>query len=210
MQEPGSLLALLATVTAISLTGVMAPGPVTAVAITKGATRKEAGALIAVGHGIVEVPVIVLIGLGFAAFMSVPGVRIAVGIVGGGVLIWMGLGMLRTRPQAFDQRCEVAGGCVLAGLTTTAANPYWFVWWATVGAALVVSASAWGLVGLVAFAVTHWLCDLGWLSFLSWGVFTSRRIWTPTVYRAVLAVCGAVLLGFGIYFITSGVGQAIS
>lgn len=210
MQEPGSLLALLATVTAISLTGVMAPGPVTAVTITKGAARKEAGALIAVGHGIVEVPVIVLIGLGFAAFMAVPGVRVAVGIVGGGVLIWMGLNMLRTRPQAFEQRREVAGGCVLAGLTTTAANPYWFVWWATVGAALVVSASAWGLVGLLAFAVTHWLCDLGWLSFLSWGVFTSKRIWTPTVYRVVLAVCGAVLLGFGIYFISSGVGQAIS
>lgn len=210
MQEPASFIALLATVTAISLTGVMAPGPVTAVTITKGAARKEAGALIALGHGIVEVPVIVLIGLGFAAFMAVPGVRIVVGVLGGGVLIWMGLSMLRTRPQAFEQRREVAGGCVLAGLTTTAANPYWFVWWATVGAALVVSASAWGLVGLVAFAVTHWLCDLGWLSFLSWGVFTSRRIWTPTVYRVVLAVCGAVLLGFGIYFIGSGLGQALS
>ncbi len=210
MQEPGSFVALLATVTAISLTGVMAPGPVTAVTITKGAARKEAGALIAVGHGIVEVPVIVLIGLDFAAFMVVPGVRVAVAVLGGGVLIWMGMNMLRTPPQAFEQRREVARGCVLAGLTTTAANPYWFVWWATVGAALAVSASAWGLVGLVAFAVTHWLCDLGWLSFLSWGVFTSKRIWTPSVYRAVLAVCGVVLLGFGVYFIASGFGQALT
>lgn len=208
MQEAGSLIALLATVTAISLTGVMAPGPVTAVTITKGAARKEAGALIAVGHGIVEMPMILLIGLGFATVMAVPEVKALVGIIGGGVLLWMGLGLLRTKPQAFEQRREVAGGCVLAGLTTTVANPYWFVWWATVGAALVVSAGAWGWLGLVAFALTHWLCDLGWLSFLSWGVFTSRRIWTPTVYRIVLAVCGGVLLGFGVYFIVSGAGQA--
>ncbi len=208
MQEPGSLIALLATVTAISLTGVMAPGPVTAVTITKGAARKEAGALIAVGHGIVELPMIVLIGLGFAAIMTVPGIKAVVGIIGGAVLLWMGLGLLRTRTQAFEQRREVARGCVLAGLTTTVANPYWFVWWATVGAALVVSASAWGLLGLAAFAVTHWLCDLGWLSFLSWGVFTSRRIWTPAVYRGVLMVCGVVLLGFGVYFIVTGAGQA--
>jgi len=209
MQEPGSLFALLATATAISLTGVMAPGPVTAVTVTKGALRKEAGALIAVGHGLVEVPVIVLIGLGLAAFMAVPGVKGVVGLLGGGVLIWMGLGMLRTSPQAFEQRREVGKGCVLAGLTTTVANPYWFVWWGTVGAALVASATAWGVVGLAAFALTHWLCDLGWLSFVSWGVFTSRRVWTPAVYRGILAVCGVVLLGFGAYFIATGAGQIL-
>jgi len=81
------------------------------------------------------------------------------------------------------------------------------VWWATVGATLVASAGAWGLVGIAAFAVTHWLCDVGWLSFLSWGVFTSRRFQTPTVYRAVLVVCGAVLLGFGAYFLARGAGS---
>jgi threonine/homoserine/homoserine lactone efflux protein len=139
--------------------------------------------------------------------MSGPWVQVAVGIAGGIVLLWMGLGMLRTRPQAFDERRDVAGGCVLAGVTTTLANPYWLVWWATVGATLVASAGAWGLVGIAAFAVTHWLCDVGWLSFLSWGVFTSRRFQTPAVYRAVLVVCGAVLLGFGAYFLARGAGS---
>jgi len=204
MQEHGSLIALLATVTAISLTGVIAPGPVTAITVTKGVHRKEAGLLIALGHGIVEMPIILLVWLGFATVMSGQWPRIVVGIAGGAVLIWMGIGMLRTRTQAFDERLDVAKGCVAAGVTTTLANPYLLVWWVTVGATLIASAGAWGLIGVVAFAVTHWLCDAGWLSFLSWGVFTSRRFLTPALYRAMIAVCGVVLLGFGVYFLASG------
>jgi threonine/homoserine/homoserine lactone efflux protein len=206
MEGNGSLVALLVTVTAISLTGVMAPGPVTAVTITKGATRREAGALIALGHAIVELPMIVLIALGFAAVMAVPGVKTAVGLLGGAVLVWMGVSMLRTPTASLRDTPEVVSGCMLAGLTTTAANPYWFVWWATVGAALIARASAWGVVGVGAFAVTHLLCDLGWLSFLSWGVFTSRKFWTPRVFRVVMVVCGTVLAGFGIYFVVAGLG----
>ena len=205
MQESGSLFTLLLAVTAISLTGVMAPGPVTAVTITKGAVRKESGVLLALGHGIVEMPMIALIALGFAAVVTVPGVKAIVGLLGGGVLVWMGAGMFRTKVEAFDARRDPSRGCLLAGLTATAANPYWFVWWATVGATLVARASAWGLVGLAAFALTHWLCDLGWLSFLSWGVFTSRRFWTPAVHRGVLVVCGSVMVGFGVWFIISGI-----
>lgn len=207
MAESGSLLALLATVTAISITGVIAPGPVTAVTITKSMSRKGAGVLIAAGHGIVEMPIIALIWLGFATVLAAPAVKVVVGVAGGVVLIWMGIGMLRTKPQAFGERREVASGCVLAGMSTTLANPYLLVWWATVGAALVASASAWGLWGVAAFGVAHWLCDLGWLSIVSWGVFSSRRFWTPAVHRTLLLVCGILLLGFGVYFIVAGAGS---
>jgi threonine/homoserine/homoserine lactone efflux protein len=209
MTESGSFGALILTITAISLTGAMAPGPVTAVTITKGAMRPGAGALVALGHGIVEIPVVILIGLGFTTVLAVPGVRVAVGLAGGAVLIWMSVGLLRTREQVSGEREDVRGGCVLAGLTTTVANPYWLVWWATVGATLVASASMWGLVGIVAFALAHWACDLGWLSFLSWGVFTSRRLWTPRIYRGILVACGVVLAGFGVYFIVSTVASLV-
>ncbi|MBN1855778.1 MAG: LysE family transporter [Dehalococcoidia bacterium] len=204
MESPGSLLPLLLTVTAISLTGVMAPGPVTAIAITKGAVRREAGALVALGHGMVEVPMIALVALGFASVMAVPGVKATVGLLGGAVLVWMGAGLFRTKTEAVEGGADVTRGCLLAGLTTTVANPYWFVWWATVGATLIAGASAWGLVGVAAFTLTHWLCDLGWLSFLSWSAFTSRRFWTPAFHKGVFIACGTVMAGFGIYFIVTG------
>ena len=200
---------LLASTIAISLTGVMMPGPVTAVTVTKGSQRKEAGALIALGHGLVELPLIALIYLGFDRFLTLAEVKISVGLAGGLLLLWMALQMFKIRPLVFDEGKDMSHGCVIAGLATTAANPYFFVWWATVGAALLTSARAFGSTGVVALGATHWLCDLGWLLFVSWAVFKSRRLWTQRVHRVVFGVCAAILAGFGAWFIFSGLDLAI-
>jgi len=45
----------------ISLTGVMLPGPMTAATIAKGYSDRNAGALIAIGHAVIEIPLIVAI-----------------------------------------------------------------------------------------------------------------------------------------------------
>ena len=50
-----------ASVALISMSGVLMPGPLFAVTIEKAAKSKTAGALIAVGHGIVEFPLMFLI-----------------------------------------------------------------------------------------------------------------------------------------------------
>jgi len=205
-----SLPLFLGSVIAISLTGVMMPGPVTAVTVTRGAQRKEAGALVALGHGIVEIPLILLIYLGLASFLTLPEVKIGVGLAGGLVLIWMAWGMFRTKPTALNERKELPHGAVVAGLATTAASPYFFLWWATVGATLLVNASAFGKTGVVALGVTHWLCDLAWLFLVSWVVFKSKRLWTPKVTSVVFGVCAAVLAGFGVWFIFSGINLAVS
>lgn len=210
MTATESLPLFLVSVIAISLTGVMMPGPVTAVTVTRGAQRKEAGALVALGHGIVEIPLILLIYLGFARFLTLPEVKISVGLAGGLVMIWMALQMFRTKPTALNEQKDLPHGSVVAGLATTAANPYFFLWWATVGAALLVNASAFGSKGVVALGATHWLCDLVWLYILSWAVFKSKRLWTPRVTGLVFGICAAILAGFGAWFIFSGIDLAIS
>jgi len=209
MIATSSLPLLLVSTIAISLTGVMMPGPVTAVTVTKGSQRKAAGALVALGHGLVELPLIALIYLGFDHFLTLAEVKISVGLAGGLLLIWMALQMFKIRPLVFDEGKDMSRGCVIAGLVTTAANPYFFVWWATVGATLLASARAFGSTGVVALGATHWLCDLGWLFLVSWVVFKSRRLWTQRVHRVVFGVCAAILVGFGAWFIFSGLDLAI-
>jgi threonine/homoserine/homoserine lactone efflux protein len=200
----------LLSVFAISLTGVMMPGPVTAVAITKGSQRKEAGALIAIGHGLIELPVILLIYFGLASFLNLDGVKIGVGLAGGLVLLWMALNILRNRPSIFSERKDQAHGSVVAGLALTVANPYFFIWWATVGAALIVSARDFGGSGVAAMGMLHWLCDLGWLFFISWAVFKSKRLWTQKVNTVVFGICSVILAGFGAWFIISSISLAVS
>ncbi|MDY6892409.1 MAG: LysE family transporter [Chloroflexota bacterium] len=209
MGETASLPLFLISVIAISVTGVMMPGPVTAVTIAKGAKRKEAGALIAVGHGLIEIPLILLIYFGLAHFFVIPAVKISVGLAGGVVLIWMAWNMFRTRPSIFDEQKEMAHSSVITGLVTTAANPYFFVWWATVGVVLLASAGEFGSTGVVAMSAVHWLCDCAWLFLISWLVFKSKPLWTERVNRVVFGVCSVIMAGFGAWFIYSSIELAV-
>ena len=210
MTSFANFILFLSSVAAVSLTGVMMPGPVTAITITKGAQHKTAGALIAIGHGMVEFPLIVLIYLGFARFLIIPEVKMSVSLAGGLVLIWMAACIFRTKPNLFSEHKKSSQNCVVAGLATTAANPYFFLWWSTVGLVLLTNARIFGSMGIVALAVTHWLCDLGWLYFISWLVFRSKKLWTERVHRLVFGACAIVLVGFGVWFILSGVNLAIA
>jgi threonine/homoserine/homoserine lactone efflux protein len=210
MTSFGNLMLFLGSVATVSLTGVMMPGPVTAITVTKGSQYKIAGALIAVGHGMVEFPLIAIIYLGFARFLGIPGVKMTVGLAGGLVLIWMAAYIFRTRPTLFNEHKNSSQNCVVAGLATTAANPYFFLWWTTVGAVLIANARIFGSMGIIALGVTHWLCDLGWLYFVSWLVFRSKQVWTERVHRLILSGCAVVLAGFGAWFIFSSINLAIA
>ena len=200
MPLPGFLL----SVAFISLSGVMMPGPVFAVTVARGHRSPYAGARVAVGHGLIEFPLMFLVYYGFAGFLERQAVQAAIGIVGGLMLLWMGYGMIRSSPrQAAVANGNARLGPVAAGVATTAANPYFFLWWATVGALLISRSLAFGLAGFLLLAVIHWLCDLGWDTLVSFVTYRSRRLWTPLVHRIVFTACGLTLAGFGVYFALS-------
>ncbi len=189
----------------ISLTGVMTPGPVFAAAVAKGYKDKKAGLKIALGHGAVEFPlmaVIALIGFKASEWLEEPAVGLVIGVVGGGLLLFLGTNMIRTRKSVADgSGASFPYGATTAGAMTTSANPYFFLWWATVGAILVFNAQWFGPMVVVVFAVVHWSCDLAWYSITSYTVFRTRHLWTPTVHEIVFGVCGVLMVAFGIYFI---------
>ena len=210
MSDTTTLPLFLGSVFLISLSGVMMPGPTTAVTITNGMRHKGAGALVAVGHGVVELPLMVLIYLGFARYLELDGVKIGVGFAGGAALIWMALSIWKAKPVTTGVATKYSGqGPLAAGVITTATNPYFFVWWATIGAALLADAHVFGKSGVVAMGAVHWLCDAVWLLLISWVVFKSKRLWTPGVYHVVFGLCTLILAGFGGYFIFSALDLAI-
>ena len=96
------LAAFLFKAVVISLSGVMAPGPVTAATVAAGTRRRHAGGLIALGHGVVELPLIVLIVGGIGRLLESAAVRIGIGLAGGGFLLLMGAQMLIGLRKAAD------------------------------------------------------------------------------------------------------------
>ncbi|MDY0167847.1 MAG: LysE family transporter [Thermoguttaceae bacterium] len=187
------------TAIAISLSGVMAPGPITAATLASGTQHRHAGALVALGHAIVEVPFIALLVVGVAGFLESSAVRTGIAIAGGAVLLLMGLQLLLSlRKPTGDSEASVQRHPLMTGIVLTAANPYFLLWWATVGLALVTQALALGAFVLVLFVVVHWLCDLGWLEVLSAAGYKGSELYGRRAQLAISAVCGVLLVGFGV------------
>lgn len=207
------LLALYLGFALLSLTGALAPGPLMTLAISEGARAgRWAGVRLAVGHGLIEIPLVFAIAYGLGAFLQVPLVRGGIGLIGALVLLWMGYGLiagvLRRRLSLTPAGASVGApmgtlrfGHVVGGLIVTVANPYWSFWWATVGAGRTteVASLALGPLAIAGLALVHWLTDLGWLGGLSFVTASGRDAIGDGVYRSVLLVCGAFLLAFGVY-----------
>jgi len=202
-----SMLTFLASAVVISLSGVMAPGSVTAATIAQGTRSKNAGALIAIGHAIIEIPLIFLLILGFGVVLKSQKTQIAIGIAGGGVLLWMAAQMLRDLRKAEYTAAEgYKRSPVLTGLILSVSNPYFLLWWATVGLNLAMKAQSLGAIALVLFAVVHWLCDLIWLYLLAWASFKGSTLLSPRRQKIVFGICGTALVCFGLKFIYDAAG----
>ncbi len=202
------LIAFLLQAVGISLSGVMAPGPVTAATVAAGARYRHAGMMVAVGHGMVEFPLMILIVLGVGRLLEVEGVRIGIGLAGGGFLLWMGVGMLRGLGKTSDttnrsvQRHPVWTGVILSG-----GNPYFLLWWATVGLALATQSLELGVFAFALFALVHWLCDAVWLEALSLASHKGSTLLGGRPEKVVLGVCGAALVVFACMFVYDAGGK---
>ena len=131
----------------VSLSGVLAPGPITSVSVGYGSENPRAGAWVAVGHGVVEFPVMIGVFFGVGAVMDLPWVRTVIALVGGAFLAYMGVDMLRNIRQEEIRGSVSARSPVAAGVLLSLGNPYFLIWWATVGAGLILRSTEFGLLG---------------------------------------------------------------
>jgi len=180
----------------------MQPGPVTATAITMGARNRYAGSLMAVGHGVIEFPLMVVIILGLGKYFKLAKVQVAIGLAGGVFLILMGAqAFLSLRAKADAEPRALEAKPILAGIVLSVGNPYFLIWWATVGLALATQATKWGIWAFAVFALAHWSVDLVWLQILSWASFKGSVLLGPSGQRIVVVVCSAAMFLFGLFFI---------
>jgi len=186
----------------------MAPGAVTAATLAAGGKNRWAGVWVAVGHGIVEIPLIFLLILGLGTVLKTSIAAIGIGILGGLFLIYLGAMTLRelTHPE-FDVKKVRTSNPLLTGFVLSATNPYFLFWWATVGLNLALQAKGFGLYALVIFAIVHWLCDLIWLTILSLTAFHGTTILSTKNQKLILGFCGTAMIGFGLKFLIGAILQ---
>lgn len=212
-------LALLSvTAFVVGLSGALMPGTVFVAVVVHAAKRGWiVGPLIVLGHVMLETVMGIALVLGLSTLMGVQAVRTAVGLVGGFFLLWMSIDLIRTSKRAglFSEASSkslgiVTSAPVLSGLVASSVNPYFYVWWATVGNVFTMKGlEIAGLLGVTVFLISHWMSDLSWYTLVSWSVGKSRRYMTDRVYRATLGVCGLFLFVLGAVFLYAAISGTI-
>jgi threonine/homoserine/homoserine lactone efflux protein len=207
------LITIFATSFIIALSGALMPGPLLTITLSESARRGFlAGPLIVLGHGILEGILLLLLLLGLAPVLKNNYVIGSVGVVGALVLIWMAVGMIRSLPSLSLEGISIEERTVhpvWAGILMSVANPYWTIWWATIGLGYVLYSLELGVTGVVAFFLGHILADLIWYAAVSFTVAHGRRFMSDQIYKGVIACCAVVLLVFGVYFGFSGAQRFI-
>ncbi|MCK4374581.1 MAG: LysE family transporter [Candidatus Brocadiae bacterium] len=207
-----NLVALFVAAFGTAFSGALMPGPVLFATVRWSAARgRWVGPLIVLGHAVVEVPLMMAVIFGLGEALASPGFKGTVGLAGGAVLLTMGALMLRAAPRlALPTAGSDSPGrvgtlrVVAAGALTSVSNPYFVLWWATVGLGLLTQAKPFGAPGYAVFYVGHVLADLLWYGAVSESVHRGRRLLSDRSYRRLVGLCGILLAGLALLFAYSG------
>jgi threonine/homoserine/homoserine lactone efflux protein len=199
---PAEILSTLVLGFLIGLTGALAPGPTLVATINASLGGDwKAGLKVSLGHIVIETAIFCLIILGLAS-VATP-YTTAIALIGGIALIVFGiLTISGSRNASLNPApAHAAASPYMVGLLTSAANPYFWLWWLSVGSALLIQSLAGGLLLAMVFMIGHWAADTGWYVFVSTGVAKGRTILSESTYHRIMAACGVFLVLFGLYYL---------
>jgi threonine/homoserine/homoserine lactone efflux protein len=189
----------------VGLTGALAPGPTLVATINASmAGGWMTGPKVTVGHMLSELIIVILIVAGLATIAL--RYTTAVAIIGGVALIAFGIITLAGSRQvslvgSTKPETVATSNPYFAGFMTSVANPYFWIWWLTVGGAMVIAGLAGGIFLACVFMAGHWCADLGWYTVVSTGIAKGKTILSDLAYQRIMMACGIFLVVFGAYYL---------
>lgn len=201
---------LILTAFGIGLSGALMPGPLLSVVVAHSASGGfRPGYSAAVGHVALELLVVLSFSLGLQRLLSLAGAGAVPAFAGSAVLAWMGISMILRAPAAMTdangQDRNGNRGPFADGIIASLANPYWLLWWATVGTGQASVSLAAGFLGLLSFYVGHASADLVWYAAVAGAVSRGRKLLAGSRYAALVRCCGAFLVVMSACFLWAGV-----
>jgi threonine/homoserine/homoserine lactone efflux protein len=194
------------TVVLITASGALAPGPLFFQTISQGTkTGARSGLIFSISHTVVEFSLIMLLAFGLLAVRNEVFIRNIIGILGGIVLIVFGLYQIvgSLKKKDINQKQEVPSHRLFfIGILFTAFNPYFILWWLTIGSNLILLAlELAALAGVVFMFLCHVWMDYVWLTAIAYfakrGVNAIGSRW----YRIIVGLFGVILIYFGVSFL---------
>jgi threonine/homoserine/homoserine lactone efflux protein len=224
-----SLLDLFLYVVLVSSSGALSPGPLTVATVRYSLDYgRKAGLLISFGHMTFELPLVIAISMGIVSFINNLLVKFLIGFAGSTALIFFGLIEVRSffkyRRQTSnsadillgsvnDRRYSLTGRkgfiqAILVGFIFTSLNPYFIIWWMSIGLTLIVSFLAYAsLIGILIMYIFHVWIDYAWLGFISYVTYSGKRFLKPIHIRIVSLALSIIIILLGVYLLSSVISE---
>ncbi len=184
----------------------------------------ETGPLVIFGHSIIEFILLVGLLLGLDVILQTMVAELVISYVGGILLCVLAALMLidvfvkkisieKELNQLSSEDKKKTYKPILDGIILSLSNPFWIIWWATIGIGLIytelpplaVVPIEFGLIGLIIFYIGHILSDFTWYTFISGMIAKGKRWINDRVYHVILVLCAAFLIYLGVTFILNGI-----
>jgi threonine/homoserine/homoserine lactone efflux protein len=195
------------TVIILTASGALAPGPLFFATVSHGTkTGAKSGLIFSLAHTVVEFTLIMLLALGLLTVANKPIVKLVIGIVGGSVLLLFGAMQIKKSVWATTNELikptKSSHHLFFIGVLFTGLNPYFILWWLTVGAQLIILAIDFAaFAGVIFMFLCHIWIDYVWLTGTAYFAKKGTNIIGLRWYRPLLIIFGVILIYFGLTFI---------
>ena len=188
----------------VSVSGVMAPGPLFAANVSYGLKGgAKTGIKMAIGHTIVELPLVILLGIGVFSLEIFPEFRTIISILGAITLFVFATLQIKTALR--KEKTKISNpkqGPLVAGILLSALNPFFIIWWLAIGFKLISDAMIlWSFAGILIMFVLHIWMDFVWLGAVSFFASKSSGILSNRNYKVLMLGISGMLVYFGITFL---------
>jgi len=185
----------------------MSPGPLFASNVFYGIKEGLIGGIkVSVGHTVIELPLVVLLGIGVLSLGSFPEFRTIVSIFGGIALFaFAGFQIKNVFRQSDLTTPEPKHGAIIAGIFLTGLNPFFLLWWFTIGFKLISDALViWSLWGIGILFLLHIWMDFAWLGLVAFLAAKSKKILSNNNHKIIALAISGILIYFGVLFTYEG------
>ena len=199
----------------VSTSGVLSPGPLFFINVLYGSRYGSfVGLKIASGHAIVEFPLIIALSYGLYSFSYTSPLSEVIikfiGLIGGIFLLFFSSLQIisirkekATNSQAITNPKFHIKNKILVGFIFTILNPFFLVWWFTIGSKLISDAVInFGITeGISIIFLSHIWMDYFWLWFTSFMINKGKSIIKEKVYRIFVFAISVILGMYGFYLL---------
>lgn len=198
----------------VAFSGALVPGPMLTLVISSVAEKGFwTSFFIVVGHSLLELAVVISFFLGLLKYLQNPLLVKIIGILGGVFLLYLGIDIIISifkKKYIIDFKSIVkkrtitgksTGIVIIKGILISLMNPYWYIWWITIGAAFIIKSVEFSTLGISSFYIGHISADFIWYLFIGFLINTGRKFFNQKIYNGILAACSIFLFYLGIRFI---------